>query len=177
MKRFEKLFFCLLVSLFASGTYSSAQLATVSTTGQITAEVIPVFSAVETSQLNFGRFAPGPLGGEIILTPQNTISVMGTVFIGTGVHNAASFYVSGDADASFSISLPVNPVILTHSSGNAKTMLVDNWNSVPSMGIGTGMLKNGYQIVYVGATLKVGTLNDNPVGLYKGSYEITFDFN
>jgi hypothetical protein len=56
-------------------------------------------------------------------------------------------------------------------------MLVDSWNSVPTPGTGTGMLLNGYQTVYVGATLKVGTLNDNPVGIYTGSYEITFDFN
>ncbi len=56
-------------------------------------------------------------------------------------------------------------------------MLVENWNSVPAPGIGTGMLQNGYQTVYVGATLKVGSLSDNPVGIYSGSYEITFDFN
>jgi hypothetical protein len=39
------------------------------------------------------------------------------------------------------------------------------------------MLQNGFQIVYVGATLKVGTLIDNPVGIYTGVYTITFDFN
>lgn len=41
----------------------------------------------------------------------------------------------------------------------------------------TGMLQGGFQIVYVGATLKVGTIEDNPVGIYTGSYMITFDFN
>jgi hypothetical protein len=30
-----------------------------SATGQIIAEIVPVFSAHETSQLNFGRFSPG----------------------------------------------------------------------------------------------------------------------
>jgi len=29
----------------------------------------------------------------------------------------------------------------------------------------------------VGATLKVGTLTDNPAGIYTGTYTITFDFN
>jgi hypothetical protein len=129
--------------------------------GSITAEVISVFSATETSQLNFGKFSPGPQGGEIILTPQGTISVTGSVYIG---------------NAAYSISLPVNPVVLTHIS-NAKTMLIDNWNSVPSPGIGTGQLQNGFQVVFVGATLRVGTLGDNPVGVYTGSYEITFGFN
>jgi len=39
------------------------------------------------------------------------------------------------------------------------------------------MLENGAQTVYVGATLKVGSLIDNPVGIYTGTYTITFDFN
>jgi hypothetical protein len=176
MKRLKKLFFCLSFLFTGTVTLVYSQVTQAVATGQIFAEVIPVFSAVETSQLNFGRFAPGPQGGEIILTPQSSISVTGSVFVGTGVHNAACFYVTGDADAAYSISLPVNPVILKHVS-SARTMLVDTWNSVPVPGTGTGMLKNGYQNVYVGATLKVGTLIDNPVGVYTGSYEITFDFN
>ncbi len=151
-------------------------VSTVSATGHIFAEIIPVFSVNETSQLNFGRFSPGPQGGKIILTPQSTMSVLGSVFKGTGSHNAASFYVSGDADASYSISLPASPVMLTHTA-NAKTMLIEDWVSVPEPGIGTGILQDGFQIVYVGATLKVGTLYDNPVGIYTGTYEITFDFN
>jgi len=146
-----------------------------SATGHVIAEIVPVFSASETSQLNFGRFSPGPQGGKIILTPQNTVSVLGSVFKGTGTHNAASFYVTGDDDAAYSITLPTSPVVLTHTA-SAKTMIVDDWISVPSSGIGTGMLQDGYQIVYVGATLNIGTLHDNPVGIYTGTYIITFDF-
>lgn len=145
-------------------------------TGHITAEVIPAFSATETSQMNFGRFSPGPQGGRIILTPSSTISVLGSVYAGTGAHNAASFYVSGDNDAAYSISLPAGTIVLTNIS-SAKTMVVEDWVSVPSPGTGAGMLQNGFQEVYVGATLKVGTLYDNPVGIYAGTYTITFDFN
>jgi len=94
----------------------------------------------------------------------------------TGSYNAASFYVSGDADASYSISLPVSPVMLTHTS-EAKMMLIEDWVSIPEAGIGTGILQGGFQTVFVGATLKVGTLYDNPVGVYTGTFEITFDFN
>jgi hypothetical protein len=148
----------------------------ISATGQIFAEIIPVFSARETAQLNFGRFSPGPQGGKIILTPQNTISMLGSVMMGIGSHNAASFYVSGDEDASYSISLPESPVILTHTT-SAKSMTVEDWTSVPAPVTGTGMLQGGFQVVNVGATLKVGTLHDNPVGIYTGSYTITFDFN
>jgi hypothetical protein len=177
MTRLKKLFFSLIFSFFTTGVVVLAQVTPpVSATGHVTAEVIAAFSASESSQMNFGKFSPGPQGGEIILTPESTVSVMGSVFTVTGIHNAASFYVTGDADSPYSISLPVSPVVLTNTS-NAKTMLVANWVSIPAKGIGTGKLQNGFQLVYLGATLKVGTLNDNPVGIYTGSYTITFDFN
>jgi len=147
-----------------------------SATGHVIAEIIPVFTATETSQLNFGRFAPGPEGGKIILNPQGSVSVLGSVYKGTGMHNAACFYVTGDQDASFSITLPEKPVILKHLN-SPKTMIVDEWVSIPAPGAGTGSLQNGSQTVYVGATLNVGTLNDNPAGIYTGTYEISFDFN
>lgn len=174
MKRLKILFFSLICLLHVYGFNVSAQ--PVSATGHVFAEIIPVFSASETSQLNFGKFSPGPQGGMIILTPQSTISVIGSVFKGIGSHNAASFYVSGDANAAYSVSLPANPVILTHTS-SAKTMLLQDWVSEPGQGIGTGTLQEGFQVVYVGATLKVGTLYDNPVGIYTGTYTVTFDFN
>jgi len=148
----------------------------VGATGHIVAEIIPVFTASETSQLNFGRFAPGPAGGQITVTPDNGISVLGNLYRGTGTHNAASFHVSGEVDAAFSITLPEDHVVLTHMQ-SAKTMVVSNWMSDPLPGPGAGMLQNGFQIVNVGATLNVGNLHDNPVGIYTGTYSITFDFN
>ena len=165
----------LLLSLEVSSLYAQAPQQA-SATGHVFAEVVAAFSAVETSQMNFGRFSPGPYGGQIILTPQGSVSVMGSVVKGSGIHNAASFYVTGDSYTSFSISLPKSPATLTNIS-DVKTMIVSNWVSVPSPGPGAGTLHDGFQTVYIGATLAVGTLNDNPVGIYTGSYTITFDFN
>ena len=176
MTRLIKIFFILTGLLLVTFGEISAQSPPVSATGHIFAEIIPIYTASEMSQLNFGRFSPGIQGGEIILSPGSTVSVLGSVYQGIGSHNAASFSVSGDVDATFSITLPSAPVVLTHSS-DAKTMIVDDWVSIPSKGVGTGVLQNGFQVVYVGATLKVGTLNDNPVGVYLGNYIITFDFN
>lgn len=177
MKRVINIFLILVffVFIFVSNVRSQVSQP-VSVTGYVMAEVIPVFTASETSQLNFGRFAPGPQGGEIIITPESTVSVLGSVYNAPGIHNAASFYVSGDINATFSINLPSDPVILTHTS-SIKTMQVRDWISVPASGFGTGLLQNGFQIIYVGATLQVGTLSDNPVGIYTGTYNITFDFN
>lgn len=177
MKRHVKIIISLGLFFLVNFSFASAQVAQQkSATGHIVAEIIPVFTASETAHLNFGRFSPGPEGGKLIITPQSTISILGSVRMGPGSHNAASFYVSGDEDASYSISLPETPVVLTHTSG-AKSMTIEDWSSVPSPGTGTGMLQGGFQVVNVGATLNVGTFNDNPVGIYTGTFTITFDFN
>jgi hypothetical protein len=169
--------YCLIIAFYLIGREGMSQnnIAT-SITGHIVAEVFSMFTAREEAQLNFGRFSPGVQGGEIILSPQSTISVLGSIYKGTGLHNAASFYVAGDVDASYSITLPSNQVTLTHIS-SAKTMQIKDWVSFPNPGIGTGRLQNGFQVVYVGATLKVGPITDNPVGIYTGTYIISFDFN
>ena len=56
-------------------------------------------------------------------------------------------------------------------------MMVSGWESVPPAGIGAGVLASGSLAVNVGATLTVGNMNDNPVGLYAGTYAITFAYN
>jgi hypothetical protein len=159
-----------LTCIYAQGALS------VSATGHVFAEVVPVYSASETAQMNFGKFSPGPLGGEIILTPDGAVSVLGSVFTGTGTHTAASFYVTGDNDASYTITLPPGPVVLTNTL-NSRTIKVVDWVSAPSSVPAAGQLRDGFQVVQVGATLKVGNLYDNPVGIYTGTYTITFDFN
>ena len=176
MKKQTLSFLSLFLLLFIGGKFQAQGQQQASATGHIFAEVISTLTAVETSQMNFGRFSPGPYGGQIILTPKGAISVIGSVVNGSGIHNAASFYVTGDTYTAFSINLPKSPATLTNTT-SAKTMLVSNWVSVPSPGPGGGTLQDGYLAVYVGATLEVGTMNDNPVGIYTGSYTITFDFN
>lgn len=173
----KKLIFWIFVLVPIIECSSKAQTASsLTATANVYAEVIPIFSALETAQMNFGRFSPGPQGGEIILSPESTVSVLGSVYEGIGTHSAASFYLSGDEDASFTISLPDDPVVLKHVS-SSKTMIIGDWVSKPNSDNGSGILQNGEQIIYVGATLKVGTQKDNPVGVYSGTYTITFDFN
>lgn len=177
MKCIKSNLFTLFCILFIGSGVAAAQTATqASATGHITARVIATLAAVETSQLNFGQFSPGPQGGELILSPESTISVQGTVWPGSGTHNAASFYVTGDPGVAYTITIPSEPVKIMHI-GTSRTMIVDDWVTTPSATPGAGMLVEGAQTVLVGATLKVGTLKDNPVGIYTGTYTITFDFN
>jgi hypothetical protein len=161
----------LFVLLFSGRVWSQA-----SVTGQAFAEVIAALTATETAQMNFGRFSPEVQGGQIVLTPQSVRTTQGSVVLSGGLAQAGSFTITGEPNATFSIQLPNEPATLIHQGSN-KTMLVDDWNSYPPAGTGSGTLAQGYEIVSVGATLQVGSLENNPVGMYTGTFSLTFAYN
>jgi hypothetical protein len=144
-------------------------------TGHVFAEVVEGLTVEETTQLNFGRFYPETSGGNINVYPDGSRSVSGDVSL-LGMVTPASFTVTGQADATFSISLPFQPAIITNLA-NAKTMIVDKWASLPVEGTNTGVLTGGTQVVKVGATLFVKSKAENPAGMYSGTYSISFNYN
>lgn len=162
--------------LFGVSVHKATAQGQASVTANAVAEVIQALTATETSELNFGRFSPETAGGEVRLTPMGVKSSSGTVALSGGTHNPASFYITGQYDATVTITLPSGPAILTNSV-SSKTMEVTNWESFPAAGLGVGVLVEGEMTVNVGATLKVGNINDNPVGIYSGTYAITFSYN
>jgi len=159
-----------------SGVYASRTSAQTSVTATATAQVIAALTAIETSQMNFGRFSPETQGGQILLTPDGVLTTQGTVLMGGGTHSSASFYITGESNATFSIILPSAPALLTNTV-SSKTMQVTGWQSIPSPGVGVGKLTGGSVTIQVGAALNVGTMDANPVGIYTGSYAITFTYN
>lgn len=163
----------ILIFLFSPTPEVKAQA---SVTAQAFAEIIAALTATETAQLNFGRFSPETQGGKVVLTPDGARTAQGTVVLGGGGHNSASFYITGEYDATFSITLPSVPIVLTNTL-NARTMKVSDWQSYPAPGIGVGKLNGGATTVQVGAVLNVGNMNENPVGIYSGTYAITFSYN
>ena len=78
-------------------------------TAQVFAEVIPALTATELSQLNFGRFSPETQGGAVLVTPDGARTATGTVELSGGTHNPASFYITGEGGATFTIMLPPGP--------------------------------------------------------------------
>lgn len=173
MKKSTALIFLLVASSVLTWSKLQAQ---VRVTGHISAEVITSLSAMETAQLNFGRFAPQTAGGQLILTPQGALMSTGTIILSSGTHNAASFFITGEGGALFSIVLPNEPIYLTQTL-SSKTMTVINWVSDPQAGMGIILPQAGTEVVNVGATLVVGSIFDNPVGIYTGSYPIIFSYN
>ncbi len=147
-----------------------------SVSAHATAEVITALTATETATLNFGKFSPETTGGEIRLTPNGVRSATGSVALSGGSYNPATFYLTGQNNSSVTITLPTAPAMLTNSD-TGKTMEVNNWESFPAGGLGAGVLTDGILNLTVGATLKIGTRSDNPVGIYSGTYTITFSYN
>jgi hypothetical protein len=161
----------LVVVSVSSMAYSQA-----SVSAQAFAEVISALTATETSQLNFGKFSPEVQGGQVVVTPDGVRSTNGSVILSGGIANSGIFYITGAPEAAFSIQLPTGPAVLVHQN-SSKTMLVSNWVSYPQAGNGTGVLVNGQSFVYLGATLNVGSMIDNPVGMYSGAFNLTFAYN
>ncbi len=161
----------LIVGMFISRVNAQA-----SVTARMFAQVIEALTATENSQLSFGKFSPETSGGAIRLSPDGVRSASGNVVLSGGGHSAGSFIITGENQATYSITLPTGQSLLTNSDGT-KVMVVTNWESTPAPGIGVGGLNGGSQEVKVGATLLVGSMNDNPKGIYMGTYLITFAYN
>lgn len=141
-----------------------------------TAEVLEALKTQEMAQLNFGRFTPTAQGGKIILTPEGDLSTEGTVALDGGAHNPAIFYITGQSEVTFSIKLPLEPAVLTNPK-NDKTIMVSEWKSSIVPAISAGKLKGGGMIVRIGASLTIGDEGANPVGIYAGSYAVTFTYD
>jgi len=174
--KMKKVYILVFSIALMSGPFINNTLAQSVVNATATAQVIAELTATETAQLNFGRFSPETQGGKVIVTPDNVRTAQGTVVLGGGSHNSASFYITGEYDATFSVTLPSAPAILTNTL-NAKTMQVTDWQSTPAPGIGVGKLNGGAMTVQVGAVLNVGDMYANPVGIYTGIYAITFSYN
>lgn len=147
-----------------------------SVTAQVFAEVIEALVANEDEALNFGRFTPGNNGGAITVTPQGLRTIEGTVVLAGGVYSPGHFLVSGAPGTSFTIRLPDNPAVLIHRQ-SGKTMQVEEWISDPHPGGGAVTLPDGSRSISIGATIIIGPLDENPVGLYAGTYVLTFAYN
>ena len=168
---YRNLIYILTLFLMIPG-FSKAQ-GTVS--GQAFAEVIEALAANEDEPLNFGRFTPGSSGGAVVITPDGLRTVRGTVMPAGGGQSPGRFLVTGEPGASFTISLPDEETILVHQqSGN--TMQVNGWISDPPPGDAAN-LSDGSRVVSIGATLNIGNMAENPVGIYSGTFTLTFAYN
>lgn len=124
------------------------------------------------TNLSFGSFLAGGGGSVVIGSGGARTQTGGVLLVGQGSGAAAAqFNVVGTANATYSITLPLNNTVVL-SDGNGNTMTVNSFVSSPAA---TGTLSGGgNQTVRVGATLIVGP--SQAPGNYAGSFNITVNY-
>ncbi len=147
-----------------------------SETATATATIVTPINIANATDMNFGNIAVIATGGTVILTPAGTRSITGDVTLPavTGTVTAATFDVTGQANFTYSITLPASPaedVTITNGTDN---MTVSTFTSTPS-GIGT-LDGTGAQTLSVGATLNV--VGGESSGVYTGGpFTVTVNYN
>lgn len=158
---------------FGLSAFSQQSTATVSN-ASATAKIIAPIALTNPTALNFGAIIPSASAGTAILSTANARSITGGVTLGnsTGVA-AASFNVSGQANATYAITLPADNAVKLSNGTPADDMALSSWNS--SLGA-TGTLDGtGAQNFKVGATVSVAA--NQTAGNYSATYSVSVNYN
>lgn len=158
----------IILFVFTVGMYAQSA----STTATATAVIVSPITITRTADMSFGNIVADVDGGTVVLVPAGTRTLTGLTSPSLpGTVTAASFDITGLANATYTITLP-----LTHDISNGvQTMTVNAFSSNPS---GTGTLDaGGAQTVNVGATLNVNG-NQN-AGTYTNAagFTVTVNYN
>ena len=131
--------------------------------------VLPV-DVIPLAELGFGQIFSTSTSGTVTISPAGARTKSGGVVLGSGFGvSQARFTVAGDAQMSYSITLP-GPITL---SAGGRSMTVDGFISTPA---GSGNLgTTGTQLMSVGATLHVGA--GQVSAAYSGSLPLTVAYN
>ena len=136
------------------------------TDGEAGAEIIDPLMIMAWEEMEFGSIAPDPQeAGTVTLTTAGVRTCTANLTC-LATPRAGKFSVTGQADATYSISLPNS---ITINNGPA-SMLVDDLS--PSHTI--GVLAEGYDEFMVGGILHVAG-NQTP-GAYIGAYTVTVEY-
>ncbi|SOB77852.1 protein of unknown function [Marinobacter sp. LV10R510-11A] len=181
---FNKSFrFAALASAVALGAFGASSSFAAEAEATTTADVITPISITSSGTLAFGRFAANDTTvGSVIIDTASVRSKSGDVILSEAdsTSSAATFVVSGDGNASFSIGLADTE--LSDSETEPNTMLLATITDFDGSGGVTtetnetvGVLTDGTQTIYVGGILSVGV--DQAAGDYSGTVTATVEYN
>ena len=127
--------------------------------------------ARESVAMTFGRLVTPSVDSRVRLEPGGGLVPVdgGPLLALGGQARTASFALTGEPDARFSVTLPVSMTL----HGPQGTLDVEDFRSDAEAG--QGVLTAGAATVQVGATLRVKA-NQAP-GLYRGTYLVTFSYD
>ncbi len=132
------------------------------------ATVIAPITITTTANLVFGTVQPKNINGSVTLSPSGTRTGSNVVLSSMTLGNAASFNITGYANANFTIALP-SSVTLT---GPGTAMTLSNFTS--SLGTSSTLSAKGTRTLGVGGTLAIAA-NQIP-GVYSGSFSVTVNY-
>jgi len=171
-----------LISTFALGgatigSYSFAAADTAVATGTV---IVPIAIA-KTVDLSFGKFAPGA-GGTVTVSTSGARTVSGVIpsTIGSTI-TAARFNVTGEANATYSISHSGTAALTNTTGAGAETMALTKYSDLTAGNATSGtaasgtLSAGGAQSIYVGGQLAVDAAQ--VAGVYTGTVIVTVEYN
>jgi hypothetical protein len=149
--------------------------ATATGSNNATAKILTTIAITQTHILNFGTMSLPTANAEVLLTPGGTRTApVGniTLLAQAPVSAPGAYSVSGDANATYLITLPVSSVTL--AGPGTWTLSADNF-ACSYAGLASALDASGADNFTVGALLHVP--NGVPAGTYTGSFNVTVAYN
>ena len=157
--------------------FSAISFAQVTATATATGNIVAPIAILKTGDLNFGNVATSVAAGSVILDPAGARTKTGGVTLPavTGTVTAAHFDITGTANYTYSIKLPVSTVVT--NGGNSMT--VNDFTSTPTVATGGNLGLGGAQTIDVGATLVVGANQapGNYTTITADDFPVTVNYN
>lgn len=166
-------FFLLLIFTIKFTTGAFAQTATADASLRI---LIPI-SIVNNTELNFGYILASNSAGRVTLTPAGVRSrTGGATFLPSlaGPVSVAQFTVTGEPNATFTITLPNNSALKLSKPGGVDMRVQTFKHSLTSTS-SRKLSPTGVKVFTVGATLRVNA-SQSP-GAYTGEFHVTVAYN
>jgi hypothetical protein len=152
-------------------TVRSGHLPAATVSFSLRGRIMAALRARESQAMSFGRLVSPQADSLVRLEPGGGLTPAGgePLLVLGNQASPGAFELTGEPDAGFSITLPAGATL----RGPQGTMELDDFRSdLPS---GRGSLEGGSATVRVGATLRVK--GRQPVGLYRGTYLVTFSYD
>lgn len=144
-------------------------------TASATAKILTAIEISKTTDLHFGTMVSTASEGTCTVSATSNERTQDggvTLLTQTPTFSRAEFSVGGDANATYSITLPADETI-SISDGDGHSLSVDNFTH--SAGVTPTLDESGEDDFFVGATLTVQA--SSTAGTYTGNFSITVAYN
>lgn len=160
-----------IAAVFSANSHAASDTATAGGT------VIVPIQIADAANLSFGKFAPGA-GGSVTVSTSGARTGTGVILSTIGSSpSAARFDVTGDANATYDISITAPATV----SDGTNTMALATFSDLTAANATTGNVTSGTlsaggtQSIYIGGTLTVGATQ--AAGAYTGNISVTVEYN